>query len=174
MLITAWKQSKVQSEVALLTRWQRCMENPISCYLKTARGSVAKHGQYYRRGTLCTGLERRVARAPRESHASGGYSFKGHFTSSSRGSGKVHAGTAPPIRRCPGHVKAQDRTTKQDFKNLVESHATSQLEGQVPDQWLTDSSLCICPVCSQLISNQDPDHVSPGAIRPLATQFPNS
>ena len=50
--------------------------------------------------------------------------------------------------------KAHDWTAKQSLKHDVVLHTTSQPEGQVPDQWLTDSSFHICPVCSRLISSR--------------------
>ena len=39
-------------------------------------------------------------------------------------------------------------------KQHVELRTTGQLESQVPEQWLMDSSLRMCPVCSRLISTK--------------------
>ena len=36
------------------------------------------------------------------------------------------------------------------LRNHVEMHTTGLLEGQVPEQWVTDISLHICPVCSRV------------------------
>ena len=55
-----------------------------------------------------------------------------------------------PVPCCPSHhgKKAQIWTTKQGLTTHVEMHSTWPLQGQVLDQWLADSSLHICPVCS--------------------------
>ena len=43
-------------------------------------------------------------------------------------------------------------TTRHGLKRHEEMHTTRRVAGQVPDQWLMDSSLHICPVCSRLLS----------------------
>ena len=51
-------------------------------------------------------------------------------------------------------VATAKRLRNKASKNHVEMHTTGLLEGQVPEQGLTDSSLHICPVCSHLISTR--------------------
>ena len=61
-----------------------------------------------------------------------------------------------PVTCCPSsHGKeTHSCTTKHGPRTRVEMHCTGLLEVQGPDQWLGDSSLHICPVCSRLISSR--------------------
>ena len=63
-----------------------------------------------------------------------------------------------PLRSALSHdarpvmEKAQSWTTKRGLKTHVEMYIAGLSQGKVPEQWLADSSLHICQVCSRLIS----------------------